>query len=146
MRNPETNVSGSYKTRVFVRPGTRLLLKRPLFGSPVEYSIKGPARILQMPVYSARHDDLDFYLELIGDEGDLPSFIRVSRDEDGNRVIKLHGSDIEEIGRYELKLIARDKITRVLNDEFCFTVVGTPGIEVKHLPREYEKEIKVDPN
>ena len=139
-------MSGSYKTRVFVRPGTRLLLKRPLFESPIEYSIKGPATILQMPVYSAKHDDLDFYLERIGDDGDLPSFIRVSRDEEGNRVIKLHGSHIEEIGRYNLKLIARDKITRVLNDEFNFTVVGTPGIEVKHMPREYEEEIKVDPN
>ena len=98
-----------------------------------------------MPLYSAKHDDLDFYLERIGDEGDLPSFIRVSRDTDGNRMIKLHGNHINEIGVYELNLITRDKITRVINDEFTFTVVGTPGIEVKHLPKEYEEEIKVDP-
>ena len=77
--------------------------------------------------------------------GDLPNFIRVSRDTDGNRVIKLHGNHINEIGIYELKLITRDKITRVINDEFIFTVVGTPGIEVRHLPKEYEEEIKVDP-
>lgn len=44
-----------------------------------------------------------------------------------------------------MKLITRDKITKVLNDEFQFTVIGTPGIEVKHLPKEYEEEIKVDP-
>lgn len=47
---------------------------------------------------------------------------------------------------YALMLIARDKVTRVINDEFEFTVIGTPGIEVKHLPKEYEEEIKVDPN
>jgi len=52
---------------------------------------------------------------------------------------------MDEIGTYNLKLIARDKITRVINEEFTFTVVGTPGIEVKHLPKEYEQEIKVDP-
>lgn len=99
-----------------------------------------------MPVYSAKHDDLDFYLERVGDEGDLPNFIRVSRDADGNRVIKLQGNHINEIGIYDLKLITRDKITRVINDEFNFTVIGTPGIEVKHLPKEYEEEIKVDPS
>ena len=45
-----------------------------------------------------------------------------------------------------MKLIAKDKVTRVINDEFAFTVIGTPGIEVKHLPKEYEEEIKVDPS
>lgn len=99
MRNPETNVSGSYKCRVFIRPGVKLLLKKALFSSPVEYSIKGPAAILQMPVYSAKHDDLDFFLERV-DQGDLPSFIRVSRDSNGNRVIKLQGNHINEIGIY----------------------------------------------
>ena len=37
-------------------------------------------------------------------------------------------------------------MTRVINDEFTFQVIGTPGIEVKHLPKEYEEEIMVDPN
>lgn len=145
VRNPETNVSGTYRCRVFVRPGTKLLLKKPLFESPVEYSIKGPANVLQMPVYSAKHDDLDFYLEPMDESAELPSFIKISRDNDGNKVIKLQGNYIYEIGSYSIKLIARDKITRVINDEFSFTVIGTPGIEVKHLPKEYEEEIKVDP-
>ena len=61
-------------------------------------------------------------------------------------MIKLHGNHINEIGYYDINLIARDKITKVINDEFQFTVIGTPGIEVKHLPKEYEEEIKVDPN
>ena len=148
----------SYKCRIFVRPGTKLLLLKPLFESPVEYSIKGPARILQMPVYSAKHEDLDFYLEAgeaefdpddpfyQGSNVEIPSFVRISRDEHGNRVIKCHGSLTEEIGKYRLKLIVRDKVTRVLNDDFHFTVIGTQGIEVAHLPKEDEKEIKVDPN
>jgi hypothetical protein len=139
-------VSGIYKCRVFVKPGIKLLLKKPLFSSPVEYSIKGPATILQMPVYSAKHDDLDFYLEPMGEGVELPSFIRISRDADGNRCIKCQGNHIYEIGTYNIKLIARDKITRVINEDFVFTVVGTPGIEVKHLPKEYEEEIKLDPN
>ena len=46
VKNPETNVSGTYKCRVFVKPGTKLLLRKPLFTSPQEYSIKGPAKIL----------------------------------------------------------------------------------------------------
>ena len=96
MRNPETNVSGVYKCRVFVRPGTALLLKRPLFESPVEYSIKGPAKILPMPVYSAKHDDLDFFIERLGDEAEMPNFIKLTRDEDGNKVIRLHGTYINE--------------------------------------------------
>ena len=54
---------GVYKCRVFVTPGTKLLLLKPQFESPIEYSIKGPAKVLQIPVYSAKHDDLDFYLE-----------------------------------------------------------------------------------
>ena len=94
-----------------------------------------------MPVYSAKHDDLDFYLERIGEDCDLPSFVKISRDMNGNRCIKCQGNMISEIGYYELKLIARDKLTRVINDEFDFAVIGTPGIEVKHLPREYEEEI-----
>ena len=69
----------------------------------------------------------------------------MSRNQDGNRVIKCFGSQVDEQGEYRLKLIARDKITRVINDEFTFTVVGTQGIEVKHMPKEYEEEIKVDP-
>lgn len=99
-----------------------------------------------MPVYSAKHDDLDFYLECVDEFHDLPSFIKVSRDEDGNRVIKCHGSDTLETGTYTIVVIARDKITHVTNTEFTFAVNGTPGIEVKHLPKEYEKEINVDPN
>ena len=145
VRNPDTNVSGVYKCRVFVKPGTKLLLRKSLFNSPVEYSIRGPAKILQMPVYSAKHDDLDFYLEPMNYGYELPSFIKISRDEDGNRCLKCIGSDTCEVGSYDLKLIARDKITRVINEEFMFQVVGTPGIEVKHLPKEYEEEIKVDP-
>ena len=90
-----------------------------------------------MPVYSAKHDDLDFYLEACEPEFDpndpfaqvgnyeLPSFVRISRDEHGNRIIKCYGSDSDEIGKHRLKLIARDKLTRVINDEFYFTVVGT---------------------
>ena len=119
----------SYKCRVFVRPGTKLQLLKPLFESPVEYSIKGPARILQMPVYTAKHDDLDFYLELCetantenaeayGNQIELPSFVRISRDDHGNRVIKCLGSLTEEIGTYTVNLIARDKVTRVSNDDF----------------------------
>ena len=49
-----------------------------------------------MPVYSAKHDDLDFFLERIGDVIDLPNFIRISRDVDGNKVIKLQGNHINE--------------------------------------------------
>ena len=98
VRKPETSIMSIYKCRVFVKPGTKLQLRKPLFESPVEYSIKGPARILQVPVYSAKHDDLDFYLE--AEEG-LPSFIRLSRDgESGNRVIKCQGNHISEIGTY----------------------------------------------
>lgn len=88
VRNAETNVMGVYKCRVFVRPGVKLLLIKPLFESPVLYSIKGPAKILQMPVYSAKHDDLDFYLESSDRDVETPSFIRISRDSHGNRVIK----------------------------------------------------------
>ena len=61
-------------------------------------------------------------------------------------MITCHGNHSEEIGVYNLKLIAQDKLTRVLNEEFTFTVIGTPGIEVRHMPKEYEEEIKVDPN
>ena len=48
---------------------------------------------------------------------------------------------MDEIGEYDVKLLARNMKNGTSNDEFEFKVLATAGIEIVDLPEEYQNEI-----
>ena len=95
----------------------------------------------KVPDYDADPQDLEFFLKCKDPSEDLPSFLKISRDSEGNQIIKCQGNDMDEIGEYEVKLLARNTKNGTSNDEFELKVVATAGIEVVDLPEEYQNEI-----
>lgn len=67
VHNPEQNSSGMWRFRVFVQAGSDLFLLKSFFESPVEFQIGGPSLDLLIPLYSASHEELDFYLSSCGE-------------------------------------------------------------------------------
>ena len=138
--NPDSGAAGKYTFRVFCKPNITLHLLQ-FDNAPIEYSIRGPQTVQKVPEYDADPQDLEFFLKCKDPGADLSSFLKISRDSDGNRVIKCQGNDMDEIGEYEVKLLARNTKNGTSNDEFEFQVVATAGIEVVDLPEEYQNEI-----
>ena len=85
--NPDSGAAGQYTFRVFCKPNITLNLLQAE-SAPIEYSIRGPQTVQRVPEYDAPEEDLEFFLKCKDPSKDMPSFLKISRDSEGARVIK----------------------------------------------------------
>ena len=101
-----------------VKPSKKFEVIKMNFDPNVAFAIKGPAMDLALPTYSLDHSRLNMWIGFQDEKFELqemPSFIRITSNLDGQKVITLHGNNKQEVGNYKLQVFAKDIISGITN-------------------------------